>query len=596
MRPRFRAVGLVCVLLGCAPEPNEPDGLVTATEVCPHPLVQVCEGIDRYARQLMEETQTPGLAVALVLADGSILPRSYGVADRDSGEPVTPQTLFQIGSISKTFTALALLKSWEEGRFDPDRPITESLPWLRLGEGFEEVSGHHLLTHTAGLPANRDDIVGSRYMAWAAREQRAAYPPGQRFAYSNLGYQILHAALEHLEEESLDAILRRRFFDPLGMDRSRSGFGPTVRHLLAVGHQPPFDDRPWHRSHGWAEARWVDYDIGDGSVVSNAEELALFLRMVLRRGETSTGSLLGERAFERFLAPSEAADGTPIRAFGVSEHYGYGIFVHRRDEGRTHIHHSGGMLGYVSDLRGHLEAGHGVVALGNALNGAPIQLAHYALEALDAQAQGEPVPEIPKAFGDPLEIENGAEFAGAWSSPESGKRLEILVEGSGLQLAVESLGTARTVPIERHPRSDHFWSRYPDLPTLELFLLEFQRDVTGEVSQLVHGEDVYVREADVEAAPAEVPDHWLAYRGHYRSYSPWLSNFRILLRRGELLLATASGAESSYGTQVLLERESGIFQIGSEPTSETLHFDSVADGEALRVRWSGHPFYRVMTP
>lgn len=93
-----------------------------------------------------------------------------------------------------------------------------------------------------------------------------------------------------------------------------------------------------------------------------------------------------------------------------------------------------------------------------------------------------------------------------------------------------------------------------------------------------------------------MPERWRAYRGHYRSYSPWLSNFRVALRKGDLVVLTTEGAESSLGHETLTELEPGVFRIGEPPNAERLVFDSVVEGQALRAVWSGQPLYRAFTP
>ena len=536
----------------------------------------------------MADHFTPGLALALLLPDGRLEVRTYGVADVRTNAPMVPETLFQIGSISKTFTGIAFSQLIDEGRFDPQAPITDALPWFRLDSDFAPITGHHLLTHTAGLPVNRDDIVGSHYMAWALRDQRPVFPPGERVVYSNMGYQVLHATLETLEGQPVREIFRRRIFEPLAMHRSQAGFTHGDRHRLATGYQPRYDDRPWHPSHGLVEAPWHEYDVSDGNVVSNVTELSRFLRMLLNRGEGTEGSVLSPAAFGRFLGkPGLPAFGDP------RQHYGYGITVSHLEGGVTHIDHSGGMLGHVSNMVGNLDTGHGTVVLGNALDNSSILLGAYALSLLEAQAAGEPLPRVPPPIGDRQRIANAAEYAGVFESPADGRTFHLRAEDDALHLLSSSLNPPTPVVLERHERRDHFYVRHPDL---ELFLLRFGRDADGQVVEIFHGGDWFVGEHYQGARHFETPASWDAFPGHYRSYSPWLSNFRVFLRKGDLVLETVAGPESSDGFEVLKELEPGLFQMGEGPTSERLQFDAIADGRALRAVYSGHPLYRVFTP
>ena len=108
---------------------------------------------------------------------------------------------------------------------DFEEPLTEYLPWFSVHTEYAPLRAHDLLTHTAGIPGNRDDIFSSSYMAAALAEQHTAWPPGERFLYSNVGYQVLHELLTTVTGQAYEDIIRERFFEPLGMNRSN----PTIR-------------------------------------------------------------------------------------------------------------------------------------------------------------------------------------------------------------------------------------------------------------------------------------------------------------------------------------------------------------------------------
>jgi CubicO group peptidase (beta-lactamase class C family) len=604
---RFRIATLIFVLgallAGCggapvdAPRvPSAPGGVHGTFDGAPEQLAPALRAIDGYARRLLEESRTPGASVALTSRDGWLWQRSYGVADRESGRPVDAETLFQVGSISKTFTAVALLDLREEGRFDPQAEVTELLPWFAIENPFEPLTAHHLLTHTAGLPANRDDVPGSEYMVYALRERQVGYPPGEHFAYSNIGYQVLSAILETLDRRPVWESVGERIFEPLGMASSRARITLEPDDRTAVGYQPAYDDRPPHRSHPLVPSPAFEYAIGDGNVLSTATDLAAFLRMLLRRGEGPSGELLTDGSFELLLGDPE------IPAFGSDEyHYGYGVMVRRTDDGHTRIQHSGGMLGFVSDMVGDLDTGYGAVALVNALGSVPMRITAYAVDALNAAAAGEPIPDPPPPPGDPFSIGNAADYAGVYRAAAGDRELHFTADGDRLYLDSPGWELAEPVPVERYGRAaDALYARHPDLPELELFLLRFARDGDGDedgrVVELFHGPDRYLAAGYDGPVDFPLPESWHAYPGHYRSYSPWLSNFRVVLRKGELMVLTAGGPESTLGATPLAELEPGLFRVGEEPTAERLRFDAVVEGHALRATWSGHPFYRTFSP
>ena len=157
-----------------------------------------------------------------------------------------------------------------------------------------------------------------------------------------------------------------------------------------------------------------------------------------------------------------------------------------------------------------------------------------------------------------------------------------MLVSEGARLVLEH--AAARVPLERR-RGDRFLVDHPDFA---LFPLAFERD--GElVVAAVHGPDVYTREGAHGIPADKAPPEWSAYPGHYRAYNPWFTNFRILLRRGRLLLAYPKGPEDS-----LTPLEDGLFRVGSDEWSpERLSFDAIVDGRALRANLSGCDYFRV---
>jgi hypothetical protein len=115
--------------------------------------------------------------------------------------------------------------------------------------------------------------------------------------------------------------------------------------------------------------------------------------------------------------------------------------------------------------------------------------------------------------------------------------------------------------------------------------------------EIHHGPDVYVREGSAPLGNARShPDAWQAFPGHYRSHAPYVSNFRVVLRRGRLFLAWPDGGEETLTPQTSSANSSGWFNIGppGEPTAELLRFDTVVGKRALRIQWTGGgSFYRM---
>src|SRR5918912_1759704 len=215
--------------------------------------------LDQFVARHMTEVGAPGLTLALADREGPLRVATYGLADTKSGARVRPETMFEIGSISKSFVAVALLQLRDEGKLDLHRPVTEYLPWLNVGFTRGTVTTHHLLSHTSGLPGVPllpESIANGLEVGLA---------PGARFIYSNIGYFILGLLLEELDRRALAESLRARVLAPLGMRASAPVITNDIRTLMAVGYAPLYEDRPFPTRGPLAEAPWIEVDTAAGS-------------------------------------------------------------------------------------------------------------------------------------------------------------------------------------------------------------------------------------------------------------------------------------------------------------------------------------------
>ncbi|HYL97163.1 MAG TPA: serine hydrolase domain-containing protein, partial [Terriglobales bacterium] len=330
--------------------------------------------IDSYVARQMKAEQVPGLVLAITERNRLLRVSTYGYADVEAKLPTTPDTLFEIGSISKSFTAIALLQLREQGKFDPRQPITRYLPWFSIHSNYRPITGHDIMTHTAGLPRDRDDVPSSLYQAAGVRDRWTGYEPGKYFAYSNIGYQIMGYVLQEITGKPYAETVRAHILQPLGMEHSDAVFTNDTYKRLAVGYAPLYDDRPYNPAEPLIPATWQEYAAGDGSVVSTAPDLAKYLRMLLNHGAGPSGRIVSEESWKLLTQPAAKVPGEE------NTYYGYGIFS-RTVEGHRYIEHSGGMTGYSARMEGDLDSGLGVVALENAPLG-PEDIASFALNVM----------------------------------------------------------------------------------------------------------------------------------------------------------------------------------------------------------------------
>ena len=531
--------------------------------------------IDQYVEQHMRAVDMPGLVYSVTDREKLLRVGSFGYADLSSGKPIDPGMMFEIGSIGKSFTNVALMQLRDEDRLDLHAPVSRYLPWFEVRSDYEPITTHHLMTHTAGLPAGTDIGTHGLYEAWALRNSRTGAPPGQHFRYSNVGYKTLGFLLEELDGRPYVESMQTRVLDTLGMRDSHPVIRFDTRKREPVAYRRFYDDRPEHKDHGLVPALWTEYGVGDGCQASTAEDMGIYLRMFMNGGEGATGRIMS--AESHGLMTHRA---TETQQWGGAW-YGYGLTSADID-GHAYLGHGGSTTGFVAAMIADLEDGIGVVVLINGiaeLYGA-VPIALHMLSLLRAGLGRQEMPPLAPVVDSSL-VSDAADYEGTYGSGEDSLVLNAL-DG---RLAL--LWRGGEVVLERRGE-DSFYVPHPDF---ELFLLEFERD--GErVVEVFHGPDRYVVEGYFAADDFQYPVEWDGFSGHYRTYNFGLTNFRVVLRKGRLLLVYPSGHH-----EVLTPMTDGVFRIGEDPRSpETISFDSEASGRALRAVYSGCPYYRTFTP
>ena len=538
-------------------------------------LDRAFEEIGLYVENRMREVNMPGLALAVTDRERLLRVAPFGYADLASGRQVQPGTMFEIGSIGKSFTNVALLQLRDEGRLDLQAPVSRYLPWFEVQSDYGPITIHHLMTHTSGLVSGTDIGTHGLYESWALRDSRTGAPPGEYFRYSNIGYKTLGFLLEEVDDRSYQESIHARVLDPLGMRDSHPVIGFETRKREAVGYRSFYDDRPEHRDHGLAPALWTEYGVGDGCQASTAEDMATYLRMLMNGGSGPASRLMSEDSFR--LMTQRAI---PTQQWGGA-YYGYGLTLADVD-GHPYLGHGGSTTGFVAAMVADLDDGIGVVVLVNGYveSYGTIGMAMQMLRLLRAGSHQQEMPP-PLPVTDPELIGNAADYAGSYGAGED--RLVVAAQGERLSLQWRGLD----VVLQRRGE-DSFYVPHSDA---EHYLLEFGRD-GDRVVEVFHGPDWYVGEGYSGPESFDYPAEWGNFLGHYRTYNFGLTNFRVLLRKGSLLLVYPTG-----GYEPLVPLGDGLFRIGEDPRSpETIRFDAVAQGRALRAIYSGCPYYRTYTP
>ena len=514
--------------------------------------------IDAAVETEMERSRQPGLTLGLTDRDGTLLVRTYGFADLASQQPVTPDTLFEIGSIGKTFTAVAALQLVDEGRLDLHSPVDRYLPWFAVPQppGQPPITVAHLLSHRSGIVAGIDGTPEAAFQVWSLRDLPTRSAPGERFHYSNVGYKALGLLLEAVDGRPYPEIIRERILDPLEMSATEPSIKHDTRARLAVGYEYLHDDRLSHVGAPLVPATWLETETADGSIASTATDMCAFVRFLLRGDE----GLLSAEAF------AQMSTGNPLE--DENDAYGYGLLIRKLD-GRTFIGHGGGMVGYLAGMQADPNANLGAIVLQNGMNAHPMTLARRAVRIADGEAES----------ASSVAASAHEELVGLYEPP-----LEIVASANG--------------PVLRHDGRDIALVEWEDDlfvasdADFDRFPFRVERPMDDEL-ELWHGGQRYVRTGAAARTLPEPSAELEAIAGHYRSHNPWTTNFRIVLR-GDRPWLIFAGAPDGFDTeQPLVPQDDGSFRVGEdEGNPETIRFDTVIDGRALRVWLSGWPYYR----
>ncbi|MDE2683935.1 MAG: serine hydrolase [Chloroflexota bacterium] len=542
-----------------------------------------------YLRRWLAAVPAAGLAVSVTDRRRTLYVGGLGHADLAARRPVTAGTTFQIGSIGKSMTALAVLQLVQSGRLDLDAPVSTHLPWFAMPSRYGPITLRHLLSHTAGLPAGTDFTPAARYEGFALRETEAAWEPGSRFHYSNTGYKLLGWLLEDITGQDYGSVIRRRVLEPLGMAATEPVITHATRHRMAAGYVPLHDDRPCRLSDTLIPATWMEYPVGDGSQASTAADMARYARVWLNGGRGDAGAVASPAMHSMMTTP--AISMSRGDAYQHDYGYGFGIISHQAD-GHHFVGHGGSTVGFRAIMLTDQTDGLGVVMLCNGSDVDTYAPARYALQFAAAIGNGQPAPEPPE-IPDPTRVADAQRYAGTYVDERSGNSLCVNAEGDRLMV---NRPVGADIMLE-HISGNAFCAPHDDF---DPFPLRFGSREDGDDAPMVeihHGPAVYVREGSAPlAVEAPCPPEWGAFSGHYRSHAPYVSNFRVILRRGRLYLAWPNGGEEPLTPHPSDSGPSPRFLVGppGEPTAEWLRFDPVVGSRALRILWAGGgSFYRV---
>ena len=307
--------------------------------------------VDAYIEGKMRKRHVPGVSVAVV-KDGKVaLLKGYGVADVEHNVPATADTVYQLASVTKTFTAAAVMMLVKDGKLSLDDKITDLLP--DLPKAWEAVTVRHLITHTSGIKSYTAVESFSKTMRkdYAPREiidlvvkEPLLFPPGERWDYSNTGYFLLGLIIEKAAGKPYADVMAERIFKPLGMDRTRINDLRDIIKDRARGYE--FDGKALRNGEYVSPTQ----PFSAGALVSSVSDLVKW------DAALAEGKLLDASTLEAMWKP------TPVKQ-GQAE-YGFGWQVGKRN-GHGFVAHGGGIPGFSTQITRYLDDKLTVIVLTN---------------------------------------------------------------------------------------------------------------------------------------------------------------------------------------------------------------------------------------
>lgn len=462
------------------------------------------------------KAQEPGATVIVVKDGKTVLRKAYGMADTRASKPMTPDMVLRLGSITKQFTAVAILMLAEEGKLALGDDLTRFFPdYPSAGKA---VTLEHLLTHTSGIvsftgkPAYltgmaQDKTVSA--MIDSFKNDPLEFAPGSRYRYNNSGYFLLGAIIEKVSGRPYATFLEERIFVPLGMkdtayeghERSRAPHAAGhSRDGVGFGHSAPLS---------------MTQPYAAGALVSTVDDLARWDAAV------ASGKLLKPASWQRALTPYTLASGKPTD-------YGYGWQMGTL-QGAPTIAHGGGINGFSTYALRLPEQKVFVAVLSNADGG----IANPGVVASKAAALaiGKPLPEFKEIALDVATLER---LAGVYEIEQPAVRTFRHESGT---LVMQRTGRA-PVRLKAYSATGFF---VPD--SLDTF--EFGQDAGGAVTHVtLHQEGKAIRHARIGDAPAARPAASIAPASFDRRAGRYQLAPNVILtlsREGERYFAQATG-------------------------------------------------------
>lgn len=384
--------------------------------------------LDRFIKKKMASTGVPGVAVGIQFK-GKEYTKGYGVTNVDYPLPVDAETLFQIGSTTKTFTATAMMRLVEQGKVNLADPIRKYLPDFSLRDKTvsRKATVLNLFTHTGGWLGDhfedhgRGDDALTRIVEKMSKLKQLT-PPGEVFSYNNAAFYVAGRIVERVTKKPYESAIKELLFSPLGMTHSFFFAEEAITYKVVAGHITTANGkstivRPWQLSRTANPA---------GGIISDVKEQLKWARFHLGDGRTPDGKRLLRKATVARMQKAQAPAGSMADEVGIS-------WLLRNVDGKRLVAHGGTTPGQLSAFMMVPDEGFAITVLTNSTRGGQLhgQVVRWALEHyLDVKQPDEK----------PIKVDAArlATYAGKYRMESSGLIFDVVARSGGLTIKFPS--------------------------------------------------------------------------------------------------------------------------------------------------------------
>jgi serine beta-lactamase-like protein LACTB len=466
--------------------------------------------LDHFIAHEVEQKRLPALSIAVVDDQHIIWAKGFGFADPKAKAPATADTVYRVGSVSKLFTDIAVMRLVEQGKLDLDAPVANYLPDFKPENPFgKPITLRQMMAHRSGLV--REPPVGSYFdptnptlaqMVESLNRTKLVYEPEKKIKYSNAAIATVGYVLERTQKEPFARYLQRTLLDPLGM--THSGFEPRPELTRDLAHAVMWT------YHG-REFSAPTFELGmapAGSMYSTVNDLGNFLSVLFAAGQGTKERMLKKETLEQMWTPQ-------FRKSEDKSDFGLGFRI-TEFEGRRRIGHGGAIYGFATELAALPEEKLGVVVIASrdVANAVTTHIADEALRQMLAVKQSKPLPAIEATA--PVEAVAAARLAGRYEN--GAKYIELTARGNKLWFLNSRVGFRTEVR-----------TRGNELVTDDV--VDYGTKLIPEGDAIRIADTVYRRVAVTK--PAAAPGKWRSLIGEYG----WDHNTMYILEKDGKLYA-----------------------------------------------------------